>query len=571
MSRLPSPWPWWSLLLLGQGGIACTPGALFPDADADGWSDAEDCRPGDDAVHPGATDPWGDGIDGDCDGIDGVDADGDGWTGDADADRPDCDDSAADAHPGVFWDPPYDQRDTDCDGTPLMTAPDPDVLVSMDADLPTLFGALVSVADVDGDGLADVFVGAPRFNSWRGRVYGFRGVDLAEGGDLRPEDAWWILEGEQWPAAAGAGRDLSLDGDVDGDGVPDLLVMAEDGWPGADAVYIVTGAQLRARQEFVLDESATVIRSHATEETTLNQVMYVDDHDGDGLTDIVLAAWSESRSSLVHVFSGTVVSAAGETSWAIALRLIYTDGVADGQFGTPRWGRSIVGLPDLDGDGDAELAVGTPGGGGVFLYPGGTDQPSQLSAFDGDWGLFPGASEPAGRLGAALRVLDDLDSDGWPELAMGAPWTPPDSHPEAGGGYVALVSTGDLLAGGFQPVFDIARVVVGPAQAEAVGLGSVDVTDLDGDGSPELNFWIGGPVEEDYGHTFVDPSWLFEAPVGSISDVAPLGMFPPKALGPLGGIYDVNGDGVPDMVIAGTQGGEFQQGGVGVWFGPPRR
>ncbi len=76
------------------------------DFDGDGTPDLEDCRPEDPEVYPGAPDPWGDGVDTDCDacpdgGGDGVDSDCDGYPSNVartDANH-DCDDNDASVTP----------------------------------------------------------------------------------------------------------------------------------------------------------------------------------------------------------------------------------------------------------------------------------------------------------------------------------------------------------------------------------------------------------------------------------------------------------------------------------------
>jgi len=92
----------------------------YADDDEDGADVRQDCDDHNPAVHPGAADIPGDGIDQDCDGADarpavvpllvGLDADGDGSLAPAD-----CDDHAASIHPGAK-DTPRDGIDQDCSG-----------------------------------------------------------------------------------------------------------------------------------------------------------------------------------------------------------------------------------------------------------------------------------------------------------------------------------------------------------------------------------------------------------------------------------------------------------------------
>ena len=107
-------------------GITACLEADFPgwDRDADGYDergDPADCAPDDPEVHPNAPDPFGDGLDQDCDTCDevsgdGVDRDCDGFPGNAElAGDPlfDCDDTDAAIHPAATE--ACDGIDNDCD------------------------------------------------------------------------------------------------------------------------------------------------------------------------------------------------------------------------------------------------------------------------------------------------------------------------------------------------------------------------------------------------------------------------------------------------------------------------
>jgi len=105
------------LLITACGGSNAT-----LDHDRDGSLDDVDCNNNDSSIYWGAPDPFGDGIDQDCDGEDGIagdgDADDDGYPGNVPEDDPlwDCDDNNPEVHPGQL-DIPGDDIDQDCNGS----------------------------------------------------------------------------------------------------------------------------------------------------------------------------------------------------------------------------------------------------------------------------------------------------------------------------------------------------------------------------------------------------------------------------------------------------------------------
>lgn len=115
------------LVLLAALLVAC-PGVNNPDFDSDGSPDAEDCAPEDSEIHPGANDPYGDGIDQDCGGTDGFDGDGDGFPA-----QEDCNDNDATIHPGAD-EIEGNGIDEDCDGFDLGGGDDDDDDTTTDGD-----------------------------------------------------------------------------------------------------------------------------------------------------------------------------------------------------------------------------------------------------------------------------------------------------------------------------------------------------------------------------------------------------------------------------------------------------
>jgi FG-GAP repeat len=374
-------------------------------------------------------------------------------------------------------------------------------------------------------------------------------LDLAVDADVRLAGA---------DAGDGAGWSVARAGDVNGDGSPDLLVGAPTADPrgreDAGAAYVVLGpaaglptdlGRLAARG-FRIDGAVPGARAGTA-------VAAAGDVDGDGFTDVLVGAPAWSDSDLANGTGAAYLvrggAALGDVDLAVpgaAVRL--ATGIPD-----DHTGMAVGSVPDMDGDRRAELLVGAPRADAAFVVfaasvRGDVDLANADIRLDG----------PAGsRAGVALAGVPDMNGDGRGELAIGAPTFAAAGGRPAGRGYVVFgraergrVDLGALGGGGF-PVL--------PAESDGhLGLGVAAVGDITGDGRPDVAF--GAPESDrnrraQSGSVHVIAGQATAEPVrAGDPDRAGMrldGAAPDDRLGGgLSGAGDANADGRPDLAAS---------------------
>ena len=274
-------------------------------------------------------------------------------------------------------------------------------------------GASVSGAgDVDGDGFADVIVGAngaqPGGLTNAGSAYIYSGATGA---------LIWQFDGTAVGDALG--RSVSDAGDVDGDGFPDVIVGAPFTDPGGifttGSAYVYSGATGSLIWQF---DGASAGEQFAS------SVSGAGDVDGDGFDDLVMGAWVADPGGLRDAGSASVYSGAtGSLIWQF-------DGAAAGD----HLGESVSGACDVDGDGFADVIVGAP-----FAEPGGLSAAGSAYLYSGLSGdlirQFHGATV-GDALGKSVSDAGDVDADDFPDLIVGAYSAGPGGLHAAGSAYV---------------------------------------------------------------------------------------------------------------------------------------
>ena len=512
------------------------------DSDAHGGTDCDDTSS---AVHPLAPEVWYDGVDSDCAGDSDYDADADGYTSDAHGGT-DCDDTLDSVHP-ASPEVCLDGVDNDCDGSRSC-----DGDLSM-ADAILEGGAIevyagagaTAVPDLDGDGLAELVVGYTDPGSVSSKYVGVFAGPYS--GSLSTADA---------SATLTAGSSSSLFGtvfggvgDLDGDGYGELVVTNPGTSASAGELYLFEGPVSGA---FSSSDAVGHITGEASGGaggfgggTAGQAVVAAGDVTADGLLDFLVAApyaptTSDGRSGAAYLFSGMVT---GSVSIATAhAKLEAYDNAQAAGF-------AVGGAGDFDGDGIADVAVGSPsagaGGGGsptgkVYVWLG----PVSAGTLPLDSAHVQLGGESAyDQAGASVCGLGDFDGDGYDDLAAGAP-DDDDGGTDAGAVYIVLgpqTGTGSLSSASAKLIGETAGDEAGSAISSAGGYAR--------DGTPDLLVGVAG-VDSGRGAAYLVVGPLSGAVDLSEAEVRWLGESGGDSAGDsVSGGFDLDGDGLDDVLV----------------------
>jgi len=270
------------------------------------------------------------------------------------------------------------------------------------------FGQSVAIAgDVDGDGLSDVIVGASKYDNGQtdeGRAFLYRGSREGLVGDT------WTAESDQ--ANAQLGWALSTAGDVNGDGYADVIVGApkyDNGQVDEGRAFLYGGSA----SGLVLTPVWTAEGDQASAEFGYS-VATAGDVNGDGYSDVVIGAWKydcgQTDEGKAFVYHGSAAGLSATPNWTAE------DNQASSQFGI-----SVGTAGDVNGDGYADVIVGAnfydnalANEGKAFVYHGSS---SGLSAA-ANWTAE--SDQASAEFGFSVATAGDVNADGFSDVIVGA-------------------------------------------------------------------------------------------------------------------------------------------------------
>jgi hypothetical protein len=405
-------------------------------------------------------------------------------------------------------------------------------------------GSMAGGWDLVGDGYADVAIGV---DAWDGRATGGGAVMLFAGpgddGDVDLDAATVMIEA--YEADLGAGFSLAMLGDHDGGGEPWIAVGCHStASSSAGRIYLLEGPFIESSID--LQANAEVSLEFAEPGDNVGQAVAGGlDATGNGYTDLVVSATGAADGDgEVLVFEGPV-SAFATRETAL--------GVIAGASDDDMLGLDVDLVPDVDGDGLADLLIGAATAGSgfhgevqLFLSPL-AEGISQDDASE----RYQGESENA--LMYRADAAGDVDGDGRGDMILGAPFQGKEAEGKA-----------YLLLGATNPVSTLAgaeATFVGSVAGAILGNAVVGLEDFDADGYGDL--LLGAPgvdaPDADSGACY-----LFHGPLqGALESASADATLQGPGVGASAGVYmssagDIDGDGRSDALI-GAPGGELGQ------------
>lgn len=360
-------------------------------------------------------------------------------------------------------------------------------------------GVVSSAGDFNGDGIDDIIVGAPSADPGlrnAGEVYVLFGSDtgFAANLDLENIDSITGLRITGHIANLNIGRSISDIGDINDDGVSDIIISGEDN----DEAYLLYGS------DSGLPAVISTGRLNSSNGFTItgpnifgDEVSGAGDINGDGIDDFMVGAnnFSSTPGTAYIVFG----NAAGFGSTFNILGLNGTDGfIVQGADANAGLGSALSRAGDVNGDGIDDIIIAAPRTdvsgdadiGAAYVIFGSTmgfDANFNLNSLDGTNGFAISGPSEGLRFGGVAGG-GDFNGDGFADVIVASPFADPGGRQDAGSTYVIFGR-----ADGFGGAFSLSiingingMVLNGVMAGDNSGLSADFAGDVNGDGIDDI-------------------------------------------------------------------------------------
>ena len=326
-------------------------------------------------------------------------------------------------------------------------------------------GNSVSAAgDINNDGINDIIVGASRATPlyfpysrvYAGSsyvIYGKTGgyptpIDLANLNNIQ----WFRINGAM--AGDASGSSVSSAGDINNDGIDDLIIGAPGSCSGAGSSYVIYGktggyytsvdlASLNNTQGFRINGAMAGDASGIS-------VSSAGEINNDGIKDIIIGAFGASPFGLINAGSIFIIyGKAGGYNSSLDLASLsstqgfYVNGAAAGDY----TGNSVSTVGDINNDGISDVIIGaysaSPNGNAiagstyvVYGKVGGYSSPLNLASLNDTQGFRINGTAPNDHSGISVSFAGDMNNDGIDDAIIGASYVSISGRLNAGSSYV---------------------------------------------------------------------------------------------------------------------------------------
>jgi FG-GAP repeat protein len=388
-----------------------------------------------------------------------------------------------------------------------------------------------SAGDINNDSIPDLLIGAyyadPSGRTDAGSTYVIYGK---AGGYNAPIDLASLSNTQGFRidgavAVDRSGNAVSAAGDINNDGIVDLLIGAYNADPsgrtGAGSSYVIYGkvggydtaidlASLSSTQGFRIDGAVTSEYSGIS-------VSAAGDINHDGISDLLIGANGADPSGRTDAGSTYVIygKAGGYNAPIDLASLSNTQGFkVNGAAAGNQSGYSVSSAGDINNDGISDLIIGahyasplgrTNAGSIYVIYgkAGGYNATIDLASLSNAQGFRINGAAAGNQSGYSVSSAGDINNDSIPDFLIGAEYAAPSGRTNAGSSYVIYGK-----AGGYNAPIDLASLnntqgfkVNGAAAGDTSGHSVSSAGDINNDGIQDLII----------GAYYADPSGRFDA------------------------------------------------------------